>query len=148
MVVCYIGLGSNLGHRRKNIESAIVRINQIKNTRVIKRSSIIETLPVGGPKQGKFLNAAVKINTSLPPRELLTNLKDIELELGRVPTVRNGPRSIDLDILIYGNRKINTRVLTVPHPRMRGREFVLLPLEEIAPNLVKRIRNEDNKDGK
>ena len=101
MVICYIGVGSNLGDRVKNIKSAIKEIGALKRTKVMKASKLIETKPVGGLKlQPKFLNAALKIKTSLFPVALLKNLKIIEKQLGRVKTVRNGPRTIDLDILL------------------------------------------------
>ena len=100
MVVCYLGIGSNAGDRRKNIRLALRKINQLKRTKVIKVSEIMETEPVGGPTgQGKFLNAAVKIKTNFPPLILLKELKKIEKEIGREKTVRYGPRTIDLDIL-------------------------------------------------
>jgi len=132
MVTCYLGIGSNLGKRRKNIKLAIQKISALKDTEVIKSSRMIETEPVGGPVgQGKFLNAALKIRTSLSPLILLKKLKSIEKQLGREKTVRNGPRAIDLDILFYGDRIINSKSLTIPHPRVFEREFVIKPLLEI-----------------
>jgi len=132
MVICYLGIGSNLGNRRKNIKLAIQKISALKDTEVIKSSRMIETEPVGGPVgQGKFLNAALKIRTSLSPLILLKKLKSIEKQLGREKTVRNGPRTIDLDILFYGDRIINSKNLTIPHPRVFEREFVIKPLLEI-----------------
>jgi 2-amino-4-hydroxy-6-hydroxymethyldihydropteridine diphosphokinase len=132
MVECYLGIGSNLGDRQKNIKLAIKKINSLKDTKVIKISRIIETKPVGGPrKQGKFLNAALKIKTNLTPSVLLKKLKNIECELGRTKTVRYGPRPIDLDILFYGDKIINTKKLNVPHPKIFEREFVIKPLLEI-----------------
>lgn len=133
MAICYLGIGSNLGDRRKNIKSAIKEINALKDTRVVKASKIIETDPVGGPKgQPKFLNAALKIATRLPPPALLKNLKKIEKGIGRKKTVRYGPRAIDLDILFYADKIINRKDLKVPHPKIFEREFVLKPLLEIA----------------
>jgi len=132
MVVCYLGIGSNVGDRRKNIRLALRKINQLKRTKVIKVSEIMETEPVGGPTgQGKFLNAAVKIKTNFPPLILLKELKKIEKEIGREKTVRYGPRTIDLDILFYGDKIINRENLKIPHPRMFEREFVIRPLSEI-----------------
>lgn len=132
MVTCYLGIGSNLGDRKAHIICATQKIKALKNTRVIKRSKIIETNPVGGPKsQGKFLNAVIKIKTSIPPATLLKKLKKIENELGRERTVRNGPRTIDLDILLYGDRIMRTKALCIPHPRMLKRQFVLKPLSEL-----------------
>jgi 2-amino-4-hydroxy-6-hydroxymethyldihydropteridine diphosphokinase len=121
-----------LGDRQKNIRLAVKKINALKGARVIKLSKIIETEPVGGPRgQNKFLNAALKISTNLSPLLLLKNLKRIEKKLGRVKTVRYGPRIIDLDILFYGNRIVNRKDLKIPHPRLFEREFVIKPLLEI-----------------
>jgi len=132
MTLCYLGLGSNLRPRRKNIESAIGKIKELKGTKVIKVARLIETSPVGGPRhQGKFLNTCLKINTSLSPSSLLNNLKNIERQLGRTRTVRFGPRTIDLDILFYGARVIKRKGLEIPHPRAWKRDFVLRPLSEL-----------------
>ncbi len=132
MYTCYIGVGANLGNRRKNIKSAIRKITALRKTKVIKVSKLIESNPVGGPSgQGKYLNGAVKIQTELLPRILLKELKKIEYELGRIKTVRNGPRVIDLDILLYADKMINTKKLIVPHPRMFFRDFVIKPLLEV-----------------
>ncbi len=133
MITCYIGIGSNLGDRQRIIKSAVKKIKALKDTRVIKASRLIETKPVGGPAgQSKFLNGVLKIKTNFPPKRLLKKLKIIEQELGRIRTIRNGPRTIDLDILFYGDRVINTKELIVPHPRMFEREFVMKPLLEIV----------------
>ncbi len=132
MVTCYLGIGSNLGDRRINIKSAVEKIGKLKEAQVIKLSKITETAPVGGPcGQGKFLNAVLKIRTNLSPLTLLKKLKQIEKSLGRKKTVRFGPRTIDLDILFFGGRIINTKNLKVPHPRISEREFVLRPLLEV-----------------
>ena len=132
MTVCYLGVGSNLGDRRRNIKSALKKISGLKNTRLLKISKIIETEPVGGPPtQGRFLNAALKIDTGLTPLSLLKKLKKIEQELSRVRSVRFGPRTIDLDILFYGDKIIRRKDLEIPHPRMFGREFVIKPLLEV-----------------
>ena len=131
MFTCYLGVGSNIGSRTKFIKEAIKRINTLKNTKVIKVSKIIKTQALGGPPQGEFLNAAIKIQTSLNPSTLLKNLKRIEKDLGRQKTVRFGPRTIDLDILLYANKIINRKELKIPHPRMFEREFVLKPLRQI-----------------
>jgi len=132
MVTCYLGVGSNLGNRRKNIELAIKKINQLTGTRVIKKSRLFNTLACGGPSgQPDFLNGALKIQTNLSPLNLLKLLKNIENELGRVKTARFGPRSIDLDILLYADRLISHRDLSIPHPRMFGRDFVIKPLSEV-----------------
>lgn len=132
MVTCYLGIGSNLGDRQKNIRLAIKKIKTLEDTKVIKVSKLMETEPRGGPKnQPKFLNAALKIKTNTPPLILLSRLKKIEKELGRIKTVRFGPRPIDLDILFYGDKIINRKDLKVPHPKVFEREFVIKPLLEI-----------------
>jgi len=131
MVICYLGIGSNLDNRRKNIAQALEKIKTLKDTEIIKVSKIIETEPVGAPpNQGKFLNAALKIQTKIPPLRLLRALKKIEKDLGRTKTTRYGPRTIDLDILFYGDKIINRKDLTIPHPRIFEREFVIKPLLE------------------
>lgn len=133
MEICYLGIGSNLGDRRKNIKLAIQKINAGKDTKVIKISKIMESVPLGGPAgQGKFLNAALKIKTNLTPIRLLKKLKRVEKDLGRKKNhIRYGPRTIDLDILFYGNEIIKRKDLEIPHPRIFEREFVIKPLLEI-----------------
>lgn len=131
MVTSYIGIGSNLGDRRQNINRAISYLKDSDNIKVTKVSSIYETEPVGGPPQEKFLNGVIEIDTDLPPLDLLDRLEEIETKLGRVRSEKNDPRTIDLDILLYGDIQINNERLTVPHPRMREREFVLRGLREI-----------------
>jgi len=132
MVTCYLGIGSNLGDRRKNISFAIKKIGALEKTKVIKASRIIETKPVGGPrKQGNFLNTVLKIRSDILPLTLHKKLQKIEKELGRTKAVRNGPRTIDLDILLYGDRIIKSKDLRVPHPKMLERGFVLRPLYEL-----------------
>ena len=135
MAICYIGIGSNLGDREKNVKGSIRRMNRIDGISVLKRSSIYETEPQGGPPQGKFLNSCVKIRAELKPQDLLKALKLIEREMGRVKTARFGPRVIDLDILLYGDIRVNRRNLKIPHPRMLERDFVLRLLKEIAPKI-------------
>jgi len=139
MTVVYIGLGSNLGDRGRNILSAIEKIGAILGTQVTKVSTIIETVPVGGPPQGKFLNAVIEIQTNLTCRNLLTGLQSIEARLGRARGVLNAPRTIDLDILLFGGQTIREDDLIVPHPRIQERDFVLGPLKEIAPEVAAKI---------
>lgn len=132
MVICYLGLGTNLGNRRRNIKLAVKKIASLKATRVIKESRFSDFSPVGGPGgQRNYLNGVLKIQTELSALNLLKKLKIIENELGRVKTVRFGPRVIDLDILLYGDQSIENRRLTIPHPRMFKRDFVVKPLKEI-----------------
>jgi pantoate--beta-alanine ligase len=136
MAKVFLGIGSNLGNRRENIKKALALLEENK-INIKKVSRIIETVPVGGPKQGKFLNLALEAETALRPHKLLKLLKNIERQLGRNDTVRFGPRKIDLDILFYDNIRINTKELIIPHPRIFERDFVLRPLGQIAPFLIK-----------
>ena len=137
MTRVYLGIGSNMGNRRRNIQQAIAVLKE-HAIRVTKVSRIIETNPVGGPPQPKYLNAALEADTQLNPAALLFQLKKIERKMGRKKTVRNGPRPIDIDILLYGKRIIRTKKLIVPHPRMPERDFVMKPLNEIAPKIAGR----------
>jgi 2-amino-4-hydroxy-6-hydroxymethyldihydropteridine diphosphokinase len=131
----YLGLGSNLGDRRRNLEAALEALRAHPQIAVSAVSSFLETDPVGGPPgQGKFLNAAAGIETDLAPEALLEELKRVERTLGRKPGPRWGPREIDLDILLYSDTILETGTLVIPHPRMRERRFVLEPLAEIAPD--------------
>lgn len=132
MITCYIGIGSNLGDRREYIDKAIKLLDKNNGIEVRRVSSIYETEPVGGPPQGKFLNGVVEIDTELKPGELLKALADAERMLGRKRSVKNAPRTIDLDILFYGNEKIKEKNLVIPHPRIHGREFVLRGLRELG----------------
>lgn len=131
MVVCYLGIGSNLGNRRANIKKALDYLAKTKGIKIETTSRIYETEPQGGPAQNRFLNAAIKIKTSFTPQLLLKALKKIEKDLGRRKTVRWGAREIDLDILLYADKIVKTKNLVIPHPRMFEREFVLKPLREI-----------------
>jgi len=135
-VCAYIALGSNLGQRDQNMNAAIEKIKQIVGVQVRKVSSFYETEPVGGPPQGLYLNAVLEIDCSLSAQELLRELQRIENELGRERVGKNFPRTIDLDILLFGADVIDEPGLNVPHPRMNEREFVLDPLNEIAPDAV------------
>src|SRR6516225_8662010 len=132
----YIALGSNLGDRRANLDEAVRLLRDKPGLAVVRVSSYFETTPVGGPAgQDPYLNAAAEINTDLGPRELLQTLLEIERHLGRVRGERNLPRTLDLDLLLFGNVIQNDAELTLPHPRMHERWFVLAPLAEIAPEL-------------
>ncbi|MFH0828550.1 MAG: 2-amino-4-hydroxy-6-hydroxymethyldihydropteridine diphosphokinase, partial [Candidatus Omnitrophota bacterium] len=128
------------GDRKFYVESAIKKIRILPNTKVKKVSSIIETAQQGGPAQGPYLNAVLEIETGLLPYQLLKELQQIEAGLGRVRVVVNGPRTIDLDILVYGDLCMKEEALCIPHPRMLERNFVMLPLKEIAPELVQSLR--------
>lgn len=130
-VTCYIGIGSNLGDRRGYIDSAIGMMKKNAGMSVNRVSTIYETDPVGYKKQGKFLNGVIEIDTGLSPEDLLKELNAIENALGRQRNIRNGPRTIDLDILYYGNEVISNNYLVIPHPRIEDREFVLKGLREL-----------------
>ncbi len=132
----YLGIGSNLGDRLTNIKAAIEHLEVLEGLHLKKLSSLYETEPVDGPPQGRFLNGVVEVETTLFPFELLAKLKEIELKLGRERTVPDGPRTIDLDILLYQDLVMDEGDLKIPHPRMSQRGFVLEPLAEIAPDLV------------
>ena len=135
----YIALGSNLGDRQVNLTEALKRIGTLPRTKLLRESSLIETEPVDSPEEaGAFLNGVALIETNLSPRELLDGLLDIERQLGRDRTgqPRNAPRTVDLDLLLYGSQVIDEAGLEVPHPRMHEREFVLWPLLQIASKLT------------
>lgn len=132
MTPVYVGLGSNLGDREATIERAIAALGS-GALRVRARSSLYETEPVGGPPQGPYLNAALAGETGLAPRELLEACLAVEASLGRERRVRYGPRTLDLDVLLYGDTQLHEPGLTLPHPRLHERRFVLVPLAEIAP---------------
>ena len=134
MINAYIGLGSNLGDKEDNIKKAIDLMKE--KCKILEVSSLYKTEPVGYKNQDWFLNCTVEIKINFLPHELLIFLKSIEKKLGRVKTIKNGPRTIDLDILFYGNEVIKTNNLTIPHPRLHERLFVLEPLKEICPELV------------
>ncbi|MCF6157881.1 MAG: 2-amino-4-hydroxy-6-hydroxymethyldihydropteridine diphosphokinase [wastewater metagenome] len=136
MIQVCIGLGSNVGNRAKNLLSAYGHIIALIDTQPVKFSKFYETIPVGGPPQPMFLNAALSIRTSLPSSQLLSQFQRIEKEMGRVRTQKWGPRIIDIDILLYGDEIINNNQLKIPHPLMHVRTFVLEPLAEIEPNIV------------
>jgi 2-amino-4-hydroxy-6-hydroxymethyldihydropteridine diphosphokinase len=133
MAIVYIGIGSNVGNRETNCRMAIERLNE-KGIEVKKTSSMYETEPWGFKDQPKFINMVIEAETRLEPERLLIVLKDIEKEMGRKETVKWGPRIIDLDILFYNDKIINQDELQIPHPYLHKRDFVLVPLSEIAPN--------------
>ncbi len=136
-ITCYIGLGGNLGDRQANLDQALEALQEHDRIDVQQVSSYFETDPEGGPADAPlFLNAVAEIQTDLGPRELLQALLDIERGLGRVRREKNDPRTIDLDLLLYGDLVVNESGLTIPHPRMHERGFVLEPMAEIAPHVV------------
>ena len=134
MAIAYLCLGSNLGSREENLCQALALLS--RKADIEKLSAIYETEPVGYKEQPLFLNLVCRIATDLPPDELLRFAKDIETEMGRTPSFRNAPRIMDIDILLYDDTTIETQNLTIPHPRLKDRAFVLIPLAEIAPKLI------------
>lgn len=132
--IVYLSLGSNLGDRQANLRNAIGRLLDLGN--VVEVSSYYETEPVEFTDQPWFLNCAVAVQTELIPREFLAGIQEIEKSLGRQRTQPKGPRTIDIDILLFGQQTIRTPQLQVPHPAMTERRFVLQPLAEIAPDVV------------
>jgi 2-amino-4-hydroxy-6-hydroxymethyldihydropteridine diphosphokinase len=135
--IAYIALGANLGDRDANIRAALHSLERTPGVDVAAVSKLIENPAVGGPENSPpFLNAAAKLKTTLPPESLMARLLEIEAELGRQRREKWGPRTIDLDLLLYGDRVIQSQGLTVPHPRMGERLFVLAPLAQIAPDVV------------
>jgi 2-amino-4-hydroxy-6-hydroxymethyldihydropteridine diphosphokinase len=132
MTTCYIGVGSNVGDRQKFIDNSIARLKRIKGVNVTRISSIYETLPVSDIPQGKYLNGVIEIETNIGPKVLLKELNSIEEELGRKRAVKNAPRTIDLDILYYGDERVNEEDIIIPHPRIAEREFVLKGLRELG----------------
>jgi 2-amino-4-hydroxy-6-hydroxymethyldihydropteridine diphosphokinase len=132
----HLSLGSNLGDRMRNLQDALDRLDGLHHVRVVNVSDCYETEPVGVVDQPAFLNAAAEIETDLAPLELLDAVKAVEVELGRVPAVRWGPRLIDIDIVLWGDRLVREARLEVPHPAFRRRAFVLVPFAEIAPQAV------------
>ena len=134
MKLVYLSLGSNIGDREANLRAALERL-PCPGVRLLRVSSIYETEPLDYTDQRWFLNLVAEAETSLFPMQLLAHTAKIERELGRVRTVAKGPRTIDIDILLYGTAVIRTARLEVPHPRMAERRFVLSPLAELAPDL-------------
>jgi 2-amino-4-hydroxy-6-hydroxymethyldihydropteridine diphosphokinase len=135
MAIVYLSIGSNLGDREKNLSRAI-EILEKQGIFVRKRSSLYETEPWGEKNQPLFLNMALEIETELKPQELLRVVKNVEIEAGRERSYKWGPRIIDLDILLYNHIIVNEETLKIPHPLMHERDFVLRPLDEIAPDAM------------
>lgn len=130
----YLALGSNLGNRKENLKEAIAALSPQLDVKA--KSHVYETPPWGYENQQKFYNQVLKAQTYLEPEPLLKHLKRLETALGRTVSFQNGPRLIDIDILLYDDLVLNTPLLTIPHPRMHERAFVLLPMMDIAPDLV------------
>jgi 2-amino-4-hydroxy-6-hydroxymethyldihydropteridine diphosphokinase len=131
----FLGLGSNLGDKRANLLQALSQLGKA-GVKVLGASSVYRTQPVGDPAQPWFFNQVIEVDTALLPGKLFALAKKVERNLGRRPARKGGPRTIDIDILLAGDRIVATAKLTIPHPRMAGRNFVLIPLTEIAPQAV------------
>lgn len=131
----YIGLGSNLGHGPARLRAAIAAIDRLPRTATVRRSAWYRSLPMGGVSQPSFTNAVIQIHTRLPPHVLLAELHGIERRGGRIRTLRWGPRTLDLDLLVYAGIVLDRPELKIPHPGVPVRPFVLYPLFEIAPGL-------------
>ncbi len=145
-VTAYIGLGTNLGDKRKNLDDAVRLLSEARGIDAVRVSSYYETEPVGYVEQEPFLNAAARIETTLSPNELLDVCHEIENQLGRVRTVRWGPRTIDLDILLFGDSIIDMPELEIPHPLMHERAFVLEPLCELDPDVLHPVLKKTTKE--
>lgn len=132
--IAFIGLGSNLEDPRSQLQRAFAEFDRLPGTRLIARSSLYRSAPLGYANQPEFVNAVAKIETALTPQALLQALLQIEHEHGRERTFRNAPRTLDLDVLLYDDAQMHEHGLTIPHPQMHLRAFVLQPLLEIAPD--------------
>ncbi len=135
MTKAYIGIGSNLGEKEKNINMALKLLEIPAEIRILKVAPLYSSAPWGYTEQDWFLNTVAEIETVLPAKELLQKLLQIEKDLGRVRTVQWGPRTLDLDLLLYGDITMNTKELVLPHPRMAERAFVMVPLADLNPDL-------------
>ena len=137
----FLGLGSNLGDRNARLLDAVARIGALPGTRLVAVSRFYETPPWGVEDQPSFLNAVLEVRTVMEPVDLLTAVKAIEQEMGRTPTYRWGPREIDIDLLLFGDRALREASLELPHPRILERPFVWEPLGEIAPDVLEGLRS-------
>ena len=136
MTLAYVGMGANVGEPRKQLLAAWEALGRLPLTRALARSSLYSSAPAGYEAQPDFLNCVAKLDTDLEPHALLSQLQGIERDLGRARSFRNAPRTIDLDLLLYGSAAIDTPELVVPHPRMHERAFVLEPLAELDPDVT------------
>jgi 2-amino-4-hydroxy-6-hydroxymethyldihydropteridine diphosphokinase len=136
VVVAYLALGSNLGDRAAHLQHALDGLRVANGVAVVAVSRVYETDPVGGPEQGAYLNAVVAIETALSPWDVLALAQQLEAQAGRVRSERWGPRTLDVDVLLYDDVEQDDERLTLPHPRMWDRAFVLVPLADVAPGIV------------
>ena len=139
MTVAYVGIGSNLDDPRAQVLGAFDELDRLPHTRVVRKSSLYRTAPLGYEAQPDFVNAVAQLETGLPAERLLAELQALEQRHGRSRGFRNAPRTLDLDLLLFGDARLSLPQLTVPHPRMHERAFVLEPLLEIAPQLPFRL---------
>ncbi len=139
MTIAYVGIGSNLQDPRAQVLAAFHELDRLPHTRVVKKSSLYRSAPVGHAAQPDFVNAVAQLETGLPAERLLAELQEVEARHGRERSFANAPRTLDLDLLLFGDARLDTRELQVPHPRMHERAFVLRPLLEIAPHLPYRL---------
>jgi 2-amino-4-hydroxy-6-hydroxymethyldihydropteridine diphosphokinase len=135
VTVAYVGIGSNLDDPRAHVMQAFDELDRLPHTRVVKKSSLYRSAPVGYANQPDFINAVAQLETGLPAERLLAEMQDVEARHGRERSFPNAPRTLDLDLLLYGDLRLSGASLTIPHPRMHERAFVLKPLLEIAPHL-------------
>ena len=135
MNIAYVALGANLGAPAATIRAAFGALANLPESRVVHCSSLYRTAPVGNTEQPEFINAVAALETTLAPESLLDALFDIEARFGRIRAEKNGPRTLDLDLLLYNNQQLNLPRLTLPHPRLHLSAFVLYPLAELAPDL-------------
>ena len=135
MTVAYVGIGSNLDQPRAQVLNAFSELDRLPHTRVVKKSSLYRTAPIGHADQPNFINAVAQLETGLPAERLLAELQELEARHGRKRSFPNAPRTLDLDVLLFGDLTLDSPTLKIPHPRMHERAFVLKPLLEIAPQL-------------
>jgi 2-amino-4-hydroxy-6-hydroxymethyldihydropteridine diphosphokinase len=148
VTTAYVGIGSNLKDPRAQVLQAFNELEGLPQTRVVKKSSLYRTEPIGHAEQADYINAVAQLETGLPAERLLAELQALEARHGRERSFPNAPRTLDLDILLFGNARIHSEALTVPHPRMHERAFVLKPLLEIAPELPFQAHLDSCKDQK
>ncbi len=135
MTIAYVGLGSNLDEPENQVEQALLELDRLPHSRLVGRSSLYRSAPLGFAGQPDFINAVARLETGLPAERLLADLQDIESRHGRTRSFANAPRTLDLDLLLFEKLQLRTPRLTVPHPRMHERAFVLKPLVELSPEL-------------
>ena len=141
MTLAYVGIGSNLADPRAQVMAAFGELDRLPHTRVLKKSSLYRSAPVGHAAQPDFVNAVAQLETALPAERLLAELQQIEARHGRRRSFLNAPRTLDLDLLLYGDAQLSLPALTIPHPRMHERAFVLKPLIEISSELEQRFQH-------